>query len=72
MLFFSEPESRMLVLTLALFMSVTVPPLEELIQITEPWVRDDYTVTTQFEFHTSDFLGSELVEANQIGYQALP
>ncbi len=50
----------MSVLTLALFMSFKVPPLEELIQRTEPWVRDDYTVTTQLEFHTSDFLRSDI------------
>ena len=36
--------------------SVTTPTLEELSQRTEPWVREDVTITSVSEFHTSDFL----------------
>ncbi len=36
--------------------SLTTPTLEELSQRTEPWVREDVTITSVSEFHTSDFL----------------
>ena len=36
--------------------SLTTPTLEELSQRTEPWVREDVTVTSVSEFHTSDLL----------------
>ena len=36
--------------------SVTTPTLEQLSQRTEPWVREDFTITSVSEFHTSDFL----------------
>ncbi|GEM_PF-3951968 len=36
--------------------SLTTPSLEELSQRTEPWVREDVTITSVSEFHTSDFL----------------
>lgn len=39
--------------------SLTTPALEELSQRTEPWVREDVTITSVSEFHTSDFLREE-------------
>lgn len=36
--------------------SLTTPTLEELSQRTEPWVREDVTIRSVSEFHTSDFL----------------
>jgi len=41
---------------LAVSLSSTTPSLEELLDRTEPWVRDDVTVTSETDFHTSDFL----------------
>jgi len=37
-------------------LSVSTPALDEFSQGTEPWVREDVTITSVSEFHTSDFL----------------
>ncbi len=38
------------------FVSHTAPALEELSQRTESWIREDVTITSVSEFHTSEFL----------------